>query len=84
MLKKEHLLYRISSPNIKPKLIDPASPFLLDLASAPGGFDHDWARAHGYHVIWALSLPGKTAPVTAGRIIGETIRQMLNEEGGGV
>ena len=33
MLKKEHLLYRISSPNIKPKLVDPASPFLLDLAS---------------------------------------------------
>lgn len=62
----------------------PDDVLLLDLASAPGGFDHDWARAHGYHVIWALSLPGKTAPVTAGRIIGETIRQMLNEEGGGV
>ena len=53
---------------------------LLDLASAPGGFDHDWAKQHGYHVIWALSLPGKTAPVTAGRIISDSIRYMLNEE----
>ncbi|MBQ7300643.1 MAG: dipicolinate synthase subunit DpsA [Clostridia bacterium] len=60
----------------------PNDVLLLDLASTPGGFDHDWARAHGYHVIWALSLPGKTAPVTAGRIIGETVRRMLQEGGG--
>lgn len=59
----------------------PDDVLLLDLASAPGGFDHEWAKEHGYHVIWALSLPGKTAPVTAGRIIGQTIRQMLQEEG---
>ena len=61
----------------------PDDVLLLDLASAPGGFDHEWAKEHGYHVIWALSLPGKTAPVTAGRIIGQTIRRILNEEGGG-
>ncbi len=58
----------------------PSDVLLLDLASAPGGFDHDWAKEHGYHVIWALSLPGKTAPVTAGRIICDSIRYMLNEE----
>lgn len=58
----------------------PEDVLLLDLASAPGGFDHDWAKEHGYHVIWALSLPGKTAPVTAGRIISDSIRYMLNEE----
>lgn len=52
---------------------------LLDLASAPGGFDRDWASEHGYRVIWALSLPGKTAPVTAGRIIGDTIRSILRD-----
>ncbi len=61
----------------------PDDVLLLDLASAPGGFDHEWAKEHGYHVIWALSLPGKTAPVTAGRIIGQTIRRILDEEGGG-
>lgn len=58
----------------------PDDVLLLDLASAPGGIDHDWAKAHGYHVIWALSLPGKTAPVTAGRIISDSIRYMLKEE----
>ena len=58
----------------------PEDVLLLDLASAPGGIDHDWAKAHGYHVIWALSLPGKTAPVTAGRIISDSIRYMLKEE----
>lgn len=57
---------------------------LLDLASAPGGIDREYAREHGYHVIWALSLPGKTAPVTAGKIIGESIRQILSEILGGV
>ena len=58
----------------------PKDVLLLDLASAPGGFDHEWAKEHGYHIIWALSLPGKTAPVTAGRIIGETVRRILKEE----
>ena len=52
---------------------------LLDLASSPGGFDREWAREHGYRVIWALSLPGKTAPVTAGRIIGDTVRGILRD-----
>ena len=52
----------------------------LDLASAPGGIDLAYAKEHGYHVIWALSLPGKTAPVTAGRIIGESILEILREE----
>ncbi len=58
----------------------PDDVLLLDLASAPGGFDHAWAKEHGYHVIWALSLPGKTAPVTAGRIISDSIRYILTEE----
>ena len=57
----------------------PSDVLLLDLASAPGGFDHEWAKSHGYHVIWALSLPGKTAPVTAGRILCDSIRYILRE-----
>ena len=53
---------------------------LLDLASAPGGFDHDYVKAQGYHAIWALSLPGKVAPVTAGKIIRTSILEMLRED----
>ena len=33
MLRKEHLLYRINGENIKPRFIDPQSPFLLECAS---------------------------------------------------
>jgi len=46
---------------------------LIDLASSPGGIDFECARALNKKVNWALSLPGKTAPETAGRIIAECI-----------
>ena len=46
---------------------------IVDLASAPGGVDVNAAKALGIRAIWALSLPGKYAPVTAGQIIGETV-----------
>lgn len=52
---------------------------VIDLASKPGGVDMEAAAALGVRVIWALSLPGKTAPVTAGRAIRETIYHMLSE-----
>ena len=56
--------------------------FLLDLASAPGGIDFKSAEAFGFKVMWALSLPGKIAPLTAGDIIRRTIYNILEEEGG--
>ncbi|MBP0973330.1 MAG: dipicolinate synthase subunit A, partial [Oscillospiraceae bacterium] len=37
---------------------------VLDLASKPGGVDWEAAQTLGRRVVWALSLPGKTAPVT--------------------
>lgn len=54
---------------------------VLDLASKPGGVDWDAAQDLGRHVVWALSLPGKTAPVTAGDIIAVTVRHILEERG---
>ncbi len=54
---------------------------LIDLASAPGGVDAEVARGLGLPVIWALSLPGKYAPVTAGEIIAECVLLMLEKEG---
>lgn len=53
---------------------------IIDLASKPGGIDFKSAKELGKHVIWALSLPGRIAPVTAGGIIKETITNMLAEE----
>ncbi len=52
---------------------------VIDLASKPGGVDLEAAAALGVRVIWALSLPGKTAPVSAGKAIRETIYHMLSE-----
>ena len=54
---------------------------VIDLASKPGGVDMDAAAQLGVKVIWALSLPGKVAPVTSGKIIRDTIYNILNELG---
>lgn len=50
---------------------------IIDLASVPGGVDLDAAARLGLNVTWALSLPGKYAPISAGVIIGETILSYL-------
>ena len=54
---------------------------VIDLASRPGGVDLEAASELGLRVIWALSLPGKVAPVTAGRILRDTICHILCELG---
>ena len=54
---------------------------VIDLASKPGGVDMEAARQLGVKVIWALSLPGKAAPVTAGKAILNTIYNILREQG---
>lgn len=54
---------------------------LIDLASAPGGVDANAAAAHGIRVIWALALPGKYAPLTAGEIIADTLLSHMETEG---
>lgn len=52
---------------------------ILDLASKPGGVDFDAARDLGLETVHALALPGKVAPVTAGKAIKEAICNMLAE-----
>jgi len=52
---------------------------IIDLASKPGGVDFDAARELGVNTIWALSLPGKVAPISAGQIICDTIYNILSE-----
>lgn len=54
---------------------------VIDLASKPGGVDMEAAKDIGTKVIWALGLPGKVAPVTAGNIIKETIYNIFSEIG---
>lgn len=42
--------------------------------------DFDAAQKFGLNVIWALSLPGKSAPLTAGKIVCDTIINIINEQ----
>ena len=51
----------------------------LDLASKPGGIDFEAASRLGIHAVWALSLPGKVAPVTSGMAIKNTIYNIISE-----
>lgn len=50
---------------------------IIDLSSRPGGVDIAAAGKLGRKVIWALSLPGKYAPESAGIIIAETVGSYL-------
>lgn len=54
---------------------------VIDLASKPGGIDFESASKIGVRTLWLLSLPGKTAPTTAGITIGKTILNILEERG---
>lgn len=54
---------------------------IIDLASRPGGVDFDSAQKLGVKTVWALSLPGKVAPDTAGDIILNTVLNILRERG---
>lgn len=54
---------------------------VIDLASKPGGVDFNMAKDMGIKTIWALSLPGKVAPITSGMIICDTILNIMDERG---
>jgi dipicolinate synthase subunit A len=54
---------------------------IIDLASKPGGVDFEKARDLGVKAIWALSLPGKVAPLTAAEFIRDTVYNIMDELG---
>ncbi len=59
----------------------PYGQLFIDLASLNGGIDTDTAEKHGIKVVKALSLPGKCSPITAGRIIYDSAKEILEECG---
>jgi dipicolinate synthase subunit A len=59
--------------------IKSGAPF-IELASAPGGADPELAREGGVRFIPAGGLPGKIMPNAAGKIVYETIKEMIREE----
>ena len=58
----------------------PEGTLLLELASAPGGFDRNFAENLGLRVIAAPGLPGKCAPRAAAALMLQEIRRAMKEE----
>ncbi len=54
---------------------------IIELASAPGGIHRALAKKMGLTVVEALGLPGKYAPISAGKAIFETVLPILHERG---
>ena len=54
---------------------------VIDLASKPGGVDFEAAAQLGVKAVWALSLPGKVAPVSAGGYMKTAIYHIMDELG---
>lgn len=52
---------------------------IIDLASNPGGVDKIAVKEEEIKFIWALSLPGKIAPVTSAEFIKETLYNVVKE-----
>lgn len=50
---------------------------LIDLSTS-GGFDISAAEDCGIHALKAPGLPGVTAPLTAGKILAQTVTEILN------
>lgn len=55
---------------------------IIELASKPGGVDLAAAIRHEVRIISAQSLPGRVAPVSAGKIMARCIHSLLDKEGG--
>ncbi|MEC5422642.1 dipicolinic acid synthetase subunit A [Virgibacillus sp. C22-A2] len=74
------LINTIPAPVIDRKTIQQLPPhaLIIDLASKPGGTDFDFADQRGIKAILARSLPGIVAPKTAGKILADVIKQLLN------
>ena len=53
---------------------------IIDLATQPGGTDFEAANTFGLKAILAPGLPGKVAPVFAGKILADVIPRMLITE----
>jgi len=64
------------------EMLEAANPdvLIIDLAAQPGGTDFEAASLLGIKAVLAPGLPGKVAPVTAGRILAEVIPQIILRE----
>ena len=53
---------------------------IVDLATQPGGTDFEAAHEFGIKAILAPGLPGKVAPLTAGKVLADVVPQLIVKE----
>ena len=58
----------------------PETALLLELASAPGGYDRNLAENLGLRCLAAPGLPGKSAPLSAAELMRREFRRAMKEE----
>jgi len=58
-----------------------SKPLYIEIASGKGGIDVTAARAKGFEIICAPSIPAKYSPKSAGIYIFETVKEILSKRG---
>ena len=71
----------VPAPVVTEEAVRKARPdcLIVEVAGAPYGVDADACKQHGRELVRAFSLPGKTAPGTAGILIADTVVGMIKE-----
>jgi dipicolinate synthase subunit A len=79
---QDAILNTVPAMLFDPEIISHITPgtLLIELASAPGGFDRAAVAAAGLRIINAPGLPGKEAPVTSGQVLAKTFSNFIQEE----
>lgn len=77
----DFIVNTVPAPVIGRDILNRIKPgcLIIETASAPFGVDFESAREMDIKVIKASSLPGRTAPASAGKIIADTVIQMIKE-----
>ena len=72
----------VPAPVISEAVLSRQPPWalLMELASAPGGFDRPAAQRLGLPILDAPGLPGRLSPQAAGELLKETLILMFKEE----
>ena len=78
----DYIVNTVPAPVFKPEHYTQIRPdcLLLELASAPGGFDEKAIPEAGLQLIRAPGLPGKCAPKSAGYAIADAVLRILKLE----
>lgn len=78
----DFLFNTVSEPVIDSRVLSriPGAALIVDLASPPGGTDFKEAERTGIKAVLAPGLPGKVAPLTAGKMLAEVVPRILAEE----